>query len=122
MIKRFSFEIFRNLAYKKSLRKMISHSPDEEMYNHGFQLKSAIEPEIMPYTNYTYDFKGMIDYIFYPQKTMKPTGYLGPMDASWLKENKVIGCPHPHLPSGMYDKNTLIRFLTASYEESQSWE
>merc|ERR1719360_308347 len=21
------------------------------------------------------------------------------MDASWLKENKVIGCPHPHLPS-----------------------
>ena len=88
------------MAYKKSLCKMISHSPDEEMYNHQFDLKSAIDPEIMPYTNYTYDFKGMIDYIFYPRKTMKPLGFLGPMDPSWLKENKVIGCPHPHLSSG----------------------
>ncbi len=25
------------------------------------------DTSIMPYTNYTYDFKGMIDYIFYPK-------------------------------------------------------
>merc|ERR1719295_1314796 len=35
---------FLNLAYKKSLCKMISHSPDEEMYNHQFQMRSAIDP------------------------------------------------------------------------------
>jgi len=90
---------FLNLAYKKSLCKMIGHGPDEEMYNHQFQMKSAIDTEIMPYTNYTYDFKGMIDYIFYPRQSMKPLGFLGPIDAAWLKENKVIGCPHPHLNS-----------------------
>ena len=67
---------------------------------HPFQMKSAIDPEIMPYTNYTYDFKGMIDYIFYPRQSMKPLGFLGPIDAAWLKENKVIGSPHPHLNSG----------------------
>jgi len=90
---------FLNLAYKKSLCKMIGHSPDEEMYNHQFQMRSAIDPEIMPYTNYTYDFKGMIDYIFYPKQSMKPTGFLGPIDPAWLKDNKVIGCPHPHITS-----------------------
>ena len=54
----------------------------------------------MPYTNYTYDFKGMIDYIFYPKQFMQPYGLLGPVDEQWLKENKVIGCPQPHLTSG----------------------
>ena len=65
-------------------------------------MKSAIDPEIMPYTNYTYDFKGMIDYIFYPEQSMKPLGFLGPIDSTWLKDNKVIGCPHPHLSSGNF--------------------
>ena len=40
---------------------------DEVEYNHGFDLKSAIDPRAMPFTNYTFDFKGMIDYIFYPR-------------------------------------------------------
>ena len=31
---------------------------------------------------------------------MKPTGFLGPVDSQWLKENKVVGCPHPQVPSG----------------------
>ena len=30
---------FRSLAYKKSLCKMISHSPDEAMYNHQFKVR-----------------------------------------------------------------------------------
>ena len=31
------------------------------------QMASAYTPEMMPYTNYTFDFKGIIDYIFYPR-------------------------------------------------------
>lgn len=31
---------------------------------------------------------------------MTPLGLLGPLNQDWLKENKVIGCPHPHIPSG----------------------
>ena len=34
---------FLNLAYKKSLCKMISHSPDEEMYNHQFQVSGLFK-------------------------------------------------------------------------------
>ena len=78
---------FKNLPYQGHLNKMISHGKylfhdffilppisrnffadlDEVEYNHGFDLKSAIDPRAMPFTNYTFDFKGMIDYIFYPR-------------------------------------------------------
>ncbi len=60
------------------------------------------DTSIMPYTNYTFDFKGMIDYIFYPSKSMKVLGYLGPISEEWLRENKILGCPHPHITSGTF--------------------
>ena len=62
-------------------------------------MASAYSPDLMPYTNYTFEFKGIIDYIFYPKTTMKPLGILGPISEEWLKEGKIIGCPHPHIPS-----------------------
>lgn len=31
---------------------------------------------------------------------MTPLGLLGPLAPEWLRENKVVGCPHPHVPSG----------------------
>ncbi|XP_057688577.1 CCR4-NOT transcription complex subunit 6-like isoform X1 [Corythoichthys intestinalis] len=66
---------------------------------HNFQLKSAYDSHVMPYTNYTYDFKGVIDYIFFSRKHMSVLGVLGPLDANWLSENNMTGCPHPHVPS-----------------------
>ena len=30
---------------------------------------------------------------------MKLLGVLGPMDENWFIDNKVVGCPHPHVPS-----------------------
>lgn len=30
---------------------------------------------------------------------MSTLGLLGPLDPEWIKENKIVGCPHPHLPS-----------------------
>jgi len=53
----------------------------------------------MPYSNYTYDFKGLIDYIFYSKNTMVPLGLLGPVDADWFRDNKILGCPHRDIPS-----------------------
>jgi mRNA deadenylase 3'-5' endonuclease subunit Ccr4 len=47
-----------------------------------------------------FDFKGIIDYIFYSKQSMTPLGLLGPLAPEWLRENKVVGCPHPHVPSG----------------------
>lgn len=48
-----------------------------------------------------YDFKGIIDYIFHSSETMSALGVLGPIDTDWFKDNKVLGCPHPHIPSGI---------------------
>ena len=62
-------------------------------------MASAYNQELMPFTNYTFEFKGIIDYIFYPKMTMKPLGILGPISDEWIKEGKIIGCPHPHIPS-----------------------
>ena len=31
---------------------------------------------------------------------MQPFGLLGPVDEEWLKENKIMGCPQPHITSG----------------------
>lgn len=45
------------------------------------------------------DFKGVIDYIFYSKAHMNTLGLLGPLDPEWIKDNKIVGCPHPYLPS-----------------------
>uniref|UniRef100_A0A8C2E1Y2 poly(A)-specific ribonuclease n=1 Tax=Cyprinus carpio TaxID=7962 RepID=A0A8C2E1Y2_CYPCA len=66
---------------------------------HGFKLKSAYENVLMPYTNYTFDFRGVIDYIFYSRPQLNVLGVLGPLDTNWLLENNICGCPHPHIPS-----------------------
>lgn len=46
-----------------------------------------------------FDFRGIIDYIFYGRDFMRPLGVLGPPDWSWFEENHVHGCPHPQIPS-----------------------
>lgn len=90
---------FKDIGYKECLLKMLSHTNNDKEFTHAFNMASAYSPELMPYTNYTFDFKGIIDYIFYPRQSMRPLGILGPISEEWLKESKIIGCPHPHIPS-----------------------
>jgi len=75
------------------------HPPPPEEFQHGFNLHSAYPPDTMPFTNYTLDFQGVIDYIFYSVKGLRPLGILGPLDSSWLIHNNIIGAPHPCIPS-----------------------
>ncbi|KAF7394603.1 hypothetical protein HZH66_007777 [Vespula vulgaris] len=89
---------FKDLAYKSCLQK-ISGCDKPNEFTHSFKLASAYSEDIMPYTNYTFDFKGIIDYIFYSKQSMVPLGLLGPLSADWFREHKVVGCPHPHVPS-----------------------
>lgn len=90
---------FKNFDYLTTLIKMLNHTPNKDYYTHAFKLASAVSTEVMPYTNFTYEFKGMIDYIFYPKRSMRPVGILGPLDENYLKDNKVVGCPQAHMPS-----------------------
>lgn len=99
-------EDFKGLSYKTGLKKKIndptkSNFSSDNSYRHNLRLKSAYDLEIMPYTNYTYEFKGIIDYIYLSSDTMNPVAALGSIEADWFKDNKVVGCPHPHVPSGV---------------------
>lgn len=51
---------FKELRYSDSLTKFNcngKNSNSNGMITHGFKLKSAYENGVMPYTNYTFDFK-----------------------------------------------------------------
>ncbi|KAH0552417.1 hypothetical protein KQX54_009699, partial [Cotesia glomerata] len=66
---------------------------------HPLKLSSACSPQIMPYTNYTYESKAMIDYIFYSSSNMMCLGVYGPIPQEWFDIFSVVGCPHPFVPS-----------------------
>ncbi|XP_062603774.1 uncharacterized protein LOC134265565 isoform X2 [Saccostrea cucullata] len=89
---------FKDIGYDDALQK-IHASTDKDSFCHDFKLNTAYEKDIMPFTNYTYDFKGIIDYIFYSKEHMNLVGLLGPLDEEWFRQNKVVGCPHPHVSS-----------------------
>nr|CAG4647916.1 EOG090X06K5 [Moina brachiata]SVE93022.1 EOG090X06K5 [Moina brachiata] len=90
---------FKEFGYKSCLQKIAPFSEKSNEFTHPFRLTGAYTTDVMPYSNYTYDFKGLIDHIFYSKNTMSPLGLLGPVDAEWFRENRVLGCPHRDIPS-----------------------
>uniref|UniRef100_A0A4W5Q6T3 poly(A)-specific ribonuclease n=1 Tax=Hucho hucho TaxID=62062 RepID=A0A4W5Q6T3_9TELE len=93
---------FRELRYNEALSNFScqgKNGPSDGSITHSFQLKSAYQGSLMSYTNYTYDFKGVIDYIFFSETHMSVAGLLGPLESQWLTDNNITGCPHPHIPS-----------------------
>ncbi|MEQ2163105.1 CCR4-NOT transcription complex subunit 6-like, partial [Goodea atripinnis] len=93
---------FKELRYNECLTNFSCNGKNgnsDGSITHSFQLKSAYDSNLMPYTNYTYDFKGVIDYIFFSKTHMSVLGVLGPLDSQWLIDNSITGCPHPHIPS-----------------------
>uniref|UniRef100_A0A3Q2PGG1 poly(A)-specific ribonuclease n=1 Tax=Fundulus heteroclitus TaxID=8078 RepID=A0A3Q2PGG1_FUNHE len=108
---------FKELRYSDSLTKFNCNgksSTSNGRITHGFKLKSAYENGLMPYTNYTFDFKGVIDYIFYSKPHLNVLGILGPLDPHWLVENNVSGCPHPHIPSDHFSLYAQLELLLPS--------
>lgn len=66
---------------------------------HQFNLQHAYSKREMLYSNYTHDFKGIIDYIYYSANFLTTTGLLGPISMDWMKQFRINGCPNPHFPS-----------------------
>lgn len=89
---------FKDLGYDSCLQK-INQSDKPSELSHNLKLECAYDKDIMPHTNYTFDFKGMIDYIFFSRQVMRTVGILGPLDMDWIKSNRIVGFPHPHVPS-----------------------
>ncbi|KAK0462617.1 Endonuclease/exonuclease/phosphatase [Desarmillaria tabescens] len=73
----------------------------EEGLRHRLGLKSAYSTgqgeEILPMTNYTPSFRGVIDYVWYSTATLAVNAVLGEVDREYL--DKVVGFPNAHFPS-----------------------
>ena len=68
----------------------------KEGMQHPFLLKSAYNNELS-FTNYTPNFQGVLDYIWYSHNNMQPKGILGDVDLEYLRN--VPGFPNHHFPS-----------------------
>ncbi|VDL92833.1 unnamed protein product [Schistocephalus solidus] len=65
--------------------------------------KWAVDGDIL-----RYDFKGMIDYIFYTRQHFRLLGSLDQIADSWFADEKILGCPHIHVPSDHF--SLLVEF------------
>ena len=63
---------------------------------HPFLLKSAYNDELS-FTNYTPNFQGVLDYIWYSHNNLQLKGLLGNVDLEYLRN--VPGFPNHHFPS-----------------------
>ncbi|CAF1562186.1 unnamed protein product, partial [Adineta steineri] len=45
---------------------------------------------------------------FYSTQLMRVLGVLGPLDPEWIQTNKIVGCPHPNVPSDHF--SLLVEF------------
>jgi len=93
---------FQRFNYNKKLVKMNPKNGEVRPHNdpflrHPFNFKASYLPELMPFTNYTYDFKGIIDYIYDSSPHLKTIGILGGLDDSYRRS--VVGFPNPVIPS-----------------------
>ncbi|XP_022111639.1 CCR4-NOT transcription complex subunit 6-like [Acanthaster planci] len=91
-------EDFKDIHYKV-LRNFSSSTESNGHITHPFSLRRAYHNQPMQYTNYTYEFKGVIDYIFTSSNFMSTLGVLGPVEQEWLDQSKIVGCPHASVPS-----------------------
>jgi len=109
-------------AFGNGLRANGSVQMDSKNVTHPFKLNSCYNEnnlEKLRYTNITYEFKGIIDYIFYSRSQLNCLGVLSGIDQSWFEQNMVVGCPHPHIPSDHISLVTEFQLLPNGYQNSQ---
>lgn len=103
-----SHEDFRDLKYTKTLgnfNQCLRESTgqiDPSTITHPFKLNSSYddtEHGCLEYSNNTFEFKGIIDYIFYTRNHLRNLSVLAGIDNTWFMENNIVGCPHPNIPS-----------------------
>ncbi|XP_055352080.1 CCR4-NOT transcription complex subunit 6-like-B [Paramacrobiotus metropolitanus] len=90
---------FRGIRYKQCIARYSAADKEKEYLSHGLVLGDAYATVQLNYTNYTLDFKGVIDYVMYSKNHFNCLNVLRPLDKEWLESNRIVGFPHPHIPS-----------------------
>ncbi|OLL24883.1 Glucose-repressible alcohol dehydrogenase transcriptional effector [Neolecta irregularis DAH-3] len=80
---------------------------------HPFKLKSAYSNVgELSFTNYTPNFSGVIDYIWYSTNSLQVSGLVGEVNKEYLE--KVVGFPNAHFPS---DHISLVAQFKTKYRD-----
>lgn len=95
----FHHKDFRGIRYKQCISRYSAGDKEKECIIHGLQLGDAYHNVQLNYTNYTLDFKGVIDYIMFSRNHFNCLSVLRPLWKDWLDNNRIVGFPHPHIPS-----------------------
>lgn len=69
--------------------------------------------------NFRLEFKGVIDYIFSTPQSLARLGVLGPLNMEWVRGNKIIGFPHPHVPSDHIPIMAQFAIIPTSHQRTQ---
>ena len=104
----------QEFSYDGFISQIAATSPDKKELVHHFSIKSAYMPDQISYSNYTYDFKGIIDYIFYSSEFLHLQGLLGPVNKEWFQQWRVLGCPNPHYPSDHFPLLSQLELMTST--------
>ncbi|XP_055343222.1 LOW QUALITY PROTEIN: CCR4-NOT transcription complex subunit 6-like [Paramacrobiotus metropolitanus] len=90
---------FKDLPYRACLQKLSSQGrlTPEGHFTHPFAFTSVYNQE-MPFTNFTPEFNGVIDYVFV-SKDFHTLSVLGAIENTWIDENKPVGFPCHQVPS-----------------------
>ncbi|PAA52628.1 hypothetical protein BOX15_Mlig018267g2 [Macrostomum lignano] len=112
---------FKELGYAKILDKLTPRrsqlAPTEEHLEHDFNLLPCYFGS-NNCTNFTYGFRGVIDYIFFTADHFNNIGYLDMIPESWFAQNGILGCPHPHISSDHFSLLAELELLPASGSSS----
>uniref|UniRef100_A0A1I8JFI5 Endo/exonuclease/phosphatase domain-containing protein n=1 Tax=Macrostomum lignano TaxID=282301 RepID=A0A1I8JFI5_9PLAT len=75
-------------------------APDgkDKRFFHQLGLQSCYSGVDTAFTNYTHDFKGVIDYIFAARQHFRVLDCLDGL-ADWFRSEAVLGCPNAYVPS-----------------------
>lgn len=111
---------FQSLDYGGFLARLSSTRNGEKCaeLTHAFNLKRTYES--LECSNYTYHFRGVIDWVYHSSDELCPVAELASVDPEYLKRNKLIGWPHPHFPSD--HQSLLVEFEFADKTVTQNGE
>ncbi|XP_057331515.1 CCR4-NOT transcription complex subunit 6-like-B [Microplitis mediator] len=90
---------FRNLNYRAAVNKIFGNPESTDAIRNNLNLLSACKEDAMVFTNFTYYFQAVIDFIFYRSSNIIPIGFYGMMDIQWFIDNRIVGCPNRYIPS-----------------------
>lgn len=85
--------------------------------SHNLKLRSAYShTDDIEFTNFTPNFKGLIDYIWYDTTSLIITGLLGGVDKRYT--SRIVGFPNPHFPSDHIPLVINTRLKTATTKKT----